>query len=97
METPVACSLEASEMRDRSAEWSRLLVERLVFRESIPGGIRIRVEPAAAGELRRLVDLERKCCAWIGFRFADSATVEMTAAGGQGEQALAGMFVPAPQ
>jgi hypothetical protein len=91
MHLPIACSLDASGMRERSAEWSRLLATHLLARERIPGGIRIRVASAAAGELARLVDLERECCAWIEFRFPDPATVEMTASAG-GEQALAGMF-----
>src|SRR5205085_1273958 len=45
VEVPVACSLEASDLRERAAEWSRLLGRHLVSRESIPGGIRIQVEP----------------------------------------------------
>jgi len=92
MGAPVACSLDAADMRERSADWSRLLDGHLVSREPIPGGIRIRVQPAAAGELVRLVDLERECCAWIDFRFPDPATVEMTG-DADGEQALAVMFV----
>ncbi len=91
MGIPLACSLDASEMLERSAAWSRLLGAHLLARDLIPGGIRIRVAPAAAGELARLVDLERECCAWIDFRFPDARTVEMTGSA-EGEQALAGMF-----
>jgi hypothetical protein len=93
MGLPVACSLDVSDMRERSAQWSRLLGGHLVSREPIPGGIRIRVQPAAAAELVRRVDLERECCAWIAFRFPDSATVEMTG-NPEAAQALAGMFRP---
>jgi len=91
MGVPVACSLDAADMRSRAAEWARLLAGHLVSREPIPGGIRIRVQPAAAGELLRLVDLERECCVWIDYRFPNPATVEMTS-DADGEQALAGMF-----
>lgn len=87
---PIACSLTPDENQDRGSEWS-LLLSRLISRDTIPGGLRLTVDPSAADCLERLVDLERACCPWINFEFVARGTVEMTAAA-PGDQVLAGWF-----
>jgi hypothetical protein len=59
----------------------------------VPGGIRLRAAPGAAAALIELIDLERECCAWINFEVSDDGSVVTLTADGDGEAALAGMFV----
>ena len=79
-------------MADRERAWRKLLGSGLIRREHVPGGIRLTAEPGATEALRTLVELERECCAWIDYE-AGEDWVKMTAAG-EGEQVLAGMFLP---
>jgi hypothetical protein len=87
---PIACTLTASELKDRGAAWGKLFASGLLRRERVPGGIRLIAEPGAAVALVELVDLERECCEWIDFE-VDGPAVTMTA-DGAGEDVLAGMF-----
>jgi hypothetical protein len=88
---PVACTLTASDLKDRAGAWSELMGSGLVERARIPGGIRLTPAPAVAQALIQLIDLERECCAWIDFEVGAGSVVTLTAAG-DGEAALAGMF-----
>jgi hypothetical protein len=88
----IACSLSPADLGDRGVEWRALLDTSLVSAERIPSGVRVTVKPDAAGELNRLVDLERGCCAWMKFDFAGPATVSVTAPG-DGEDVLVTMFL----
>jgi hypothetical protein len=88
---PVACTLSARDLQDRSGAWHKLLASGLVTRERVPDGIRLQAEPGARAALLQLVDLERECCAWIDYEVVWPA-VTMTAAG-EGEDVLAGMFL----
>jgi hypothetical protein len=91
-ETPaIACTLSASELKDREGAWRKLLGSGLVRRDEVPGGIRLSAAPGAAAALIELIDLERECCAWIHFEVQGGSTVTLTAAG-DGEAVLAGMF-----
>jgi MerR family transcriptional regulator, mercuric resistance operon regulatory protein len=91
-EVPIACTLPPAAVGDRETEWRRLLDTSLVEAELIPSGVRITVEPGAAAELNRLIELERGCCAWMRFNFAAPETVAITAAG-EGADVLAAMFL----
>jgi hypothetical protein len=94
-ETPlIACTLSASDLKDRQGAWNKLMSSGLVARELVPGGIRLSPAPGAAAALIELIDLERDCCAWIEFEVGDGSVVTLTAAG-EGEAVLAGMFVVA--
>ncbi len=88
---PIACNLSSSELKDREGAWKKLLRSGLVERDVVPGGIRLRPAPGAATALLDLIDLERKCCAWIHFDVGDGSVVTLTA-DGDGEEVLAGMF-----
>jgi hypothetical protein len=89
---PIACSLSAAELGERGAEWDALLTRSLISSQAIPAGVRLTVEPGAAGELARLIDLERACCAWMRFDFEAAATVAITAAD-EGPAVLRSMFL----
>jgi hypothetical protein len=91
---PVACTLTADELRDRSAAWNKLMTSGLVGRERVAGGIRLHAGPEASSALMELVERERECCAWIRFDVqGDSVTMTAEAAG---EAVLATMFNDGP-
>jgi hypothetical protein len=92
-ETPIVCTLSAADMKDREGAWRKLMSSGLVQRDRVPGGIRLSAGPGAAAALIELIDLERECCAWIDFEVADGSVVTLTARG-DGEEVLAGMFIP---
>lgn len=89
---PIACTLSASDLKDREGAWKKVLGSGLVQRHPVPGGIRLHPAPGVAAALIELVDLERECCAWIHFEISDGSIVTMTA-DGDGDAVLAGMFV----
>jgi hypothetical protein len=89
---PIACTLTASDLRDREGAWNKLMGSGLVARDLVAGGIRLRPAPGATAALIELIDLERECCAWINFEVSDDSVVTLTAEG-DGEAVLAGMFV----
>jgi hypothetical protein len=90
----IACTLSASDLKDREGAWRKLMGSGLVQREVVPGGLRLTAAPGAAAALIELIDLERACCAWINFDVAEGSVVTLTAQG-DGEAVLAGMFVEA--
>ena len=89
---PIACTLSASDLKDREGAWKKLMGSGLVRRDLAPGGIRLQAAPGAAAALMELIDLERECCAWIHFEVTSASVVTMTAEGA-GEVVLRGMFV----
>lgn len=89
---PIACTLSASDLKDRVGAWNRLMGSGLVERNLVPGGIRLTPAPGAADALIQLIDLERECCPWIDFEVGAGSIVTLTAEG-DGEAVLAGMFV----
>jgi hypothetical protein len=88
---PIACTLSASDLKDRESAWKKLLGGGLIERDLVPGGIRLSPAPGAAAPLIDLIDLERDCCAWIRFEVAEGSVVTLTAEGDV-EAVLAGMF-----
>jgi hypothetical protein len=90
----IACTLSASDLKDREGAWRKLMGSGLVQREVVPGGLRLTAAPGAAVALIELIDLERECCAWINFEVAGGSVVTLTAQG-DGEAVLAGMFIEA--
>jgi hypothetical protein len=90
---PIMCTLSAFELNDRAAAWRKLLGSGLVQRDRVPGGIRLRAQPGAQAALIQLIDLERECCDWINFEVSNDSVATLTAAG-NGEDVLAGMFLP---
>jgi hypothetical protein len=88
---PIACTLSASDLKDREGAWRKLMGSGLVQRDVVPGGMLLRPAPGAAAALIELIDLERECCAWIHFDVSEGSVVTLTA-DGDGEAILGGMF-----
>ena len=91
---PIACTLTASEGKDRGVAWRKLLASGMVERDRVPSDLRLIATPGAAASLIELIDLERECCAWIDYEVSEGSegTVVTLTADGAGEAALAGMF-----
>jgi hypothetical protein len=87
----IMCTLSEAELKDATGAWQRLFREWLVARELVPGGLRMTVVPEAVPALRQLVDIEAECCRWISFEF-EGPSVQLTAAGEEGEQAIREMW-----
>jgi MerR family transcriptional regulator, copper efflux regulator len=68
-EVPIVCTLAAGDMRDRLAEWDRVLAATL-RRLALPtGGLRVEFDDSVdVAGLARLAVAEQECCAF--FRFA---------------------------
>jgi hypothetical protein len=89
---PIACSLSAADLGGREVEWRALLDTSLVKAERIPSGVRLTVQPSGVAELKRLIDLERTCCAWMEFEVDWPETVAITASAA-GVEVLVAMFL----
>lgn len=71
---PVACTLEPGALSNRVAEWDSVLVSAR-RRVRIDGGLRIEFgADVDLGDLGRLIDAERRCCAFFRFSLAVDAT-----------------------
>jgi len=77
-ELPVACSLSQPELRAREAGLLGALAARVLERQEIAEGLRLRfaVTDGLLAEIAELVDLERRCCPFLRF------TVTVQPAGG---------------
>ena len=64
----IACTLAPDQMGDRLAEW-RTLLDQVVEREAIPGGLRLVLpsRPGLAAEAIDLAEREQECCAFFDF------------------------------
>lgn len=67
-EAPVACTLDRTELSERTEQW-RALVARAVRREDIRDGLRLFFPPDAdlAGRIAALAAAEQGCCAFFDF------------------------------
>lgn len=65
--TPVFCTLSAEDLKSRLAEIGALAGRALLSHEQDGRTLRLRYSSDAAEELRRLVDRERQCCAFLEF------------------------------
>lgn len=92
----IVCSLDGGDMRTRLEEWKDLLTTALIERRVIEGGVALRLKaaPVAVSELRRLVELEQRCCSWIQWRISegDVLSVEATSSDEDGARLLAEWF-----
>lgn len=70
----IACSLPADDLQRRLREWSELGSEALI-NESTEGNVKTTVwrrRGDVAVRLKNLVDLERRCCSFLGFDLEES-------------------------
>jgi MerR family transcriptional regulator, copper efflux regulator len=67
---PIACSLDASQMAERTERWQALAEHALISAEQTEGGVRqcYRGGVAIEAELRELVALEAECCPFLDLR-----------------------------
>jgi hypothetical protein len=68
-EVPIACSLTASEARERVERWRKLVQDARLRSLSGDGyaATAFRNEPAVRAELEALASAERECCAFLQF------------------------------
>ena len=63
--SPIACTLTATESRDRAGEVGRLARTALLARHRIDGGVRMIFDKAARERLEVLVAAEAECCPFL--------------------------------
>lgn len=70
MDLPVACTLTDAEMRERRSTILDSVRRAVLDSTLLPDGYAYRFEPTSEtlSQLTRLVDLERRCCAFLTFR-----------------------------
>lgn len=67
IDPPIACSLDATDMAARLAEW-RAVLAGADERSSIDGGVRLELQSGAPlAEIARLVEAEHDCCSFFAF------------------------------
>lgn len=87
---PVACTLGAAELGERTGQWRRLAT-KVTGREGIPNGLRLAFPPdaALAAEIATLAAAEQDCCAFLDFTLHLTATaLELTVLGPEGTEPL---------
>ena len=70
---PIACTLSPSDYRIRLAEIAALSRDALRHVERRGLTLDLRYAPEAAAGVRRLVDQERRCCAFLQFELHEGA------------------------
>ena len=85
---PIACTLDAQELKSRFAEISALAGRALLHHEQDGRTLHLRYGLGAAAQLERLVAQERQCCAFLQFdlhRTPDAVHLDITAPAEAGE------------
>jgi hypothetical protein len=96
---PVACTLAPEALRERLDSIGRL-THRSLLRHRLEGQtLRLAYAKEAGDEVRRIVDAERECCAFLRFTIeqaADAVILSIEAPDGLGVDArwLFGQFLP---
>jgi hypothetical protein len=93
----VACSLTRDDLAEQAARWRRLRAGAGIAREPTADGLRLTFRPGdgVAEELRALVAVENRCCAWARWEVREQGDVVAMVASstGAGVDALHRMFV----
>src|SRR5690349_24126668 len=69
----IACTLGVADLAAQRGRWEQLMSRALTARDETPDGLRLSLRHEAEDELRSLVAVEARCCAWAAW------TVEPTA------------------
>jgi hypothetical protein len=82
-ELPIACSLSASDLADRTQAWARVINGWSTASKAIPGGVRLQFRAAEGvlDSLSQLVALEAECCPWMGLELVPGHEVVLTITG----------------
>jgi hypothetical protein len=99
-ESPVACTLSATDLATQGERWRRLRAAEQTARIETDDGLRLvfRRSAGAEAELVALVSIERECCAWARWGVAgdgDALVLEVSSSG-DGIPVLHGMFAGRP-
>jgi MerR family copper efflux transcriptional regulator len=81
MDTPIACSLSASDLRTRTDELSALAARALVRREPIAHGERLTFRAEFETEVKSAIAAEQTCCSFLAFataRDGETLVVDVT-------------------
>jgi hypothetical protein len=70
--TPIACTLEAGALASRLTEIQAFTSAYLLTHEMAGRVLRLKYRVEAVQELRRIVELERRCCAFLEFDIAEA-------------------------
>ena len=91
---PIACTLDAADLRAQARRWQRLMARALTERSETANGLRLTFWPEAEDELRALAAVETGCCAWATWTVepAARAVVLDVRSADEGIAALHGMF-----
>ena len=93
----VACTLTSADLAAQGEGWAQLAARAMTGRALTADGLRVsfRAEIGVEDELRRLVAVEKECCAWAAWTVrAGGAEVmlEVRSAAAEGVAVLHGMF-----
>jgi hypothetical protein len=91
---PIACTLGATGLAAQRRRWEQLMAQALTGRDETPDGLRLSFRPEAEDELRALVAVETKCCAWATWTVepAGGTVVLDVRSADEGIATLRGMF-----
>jgi hypothetical protein len=88
---PIACTLDYKALAPRLAEIRAFTAASLLSHELDGRVLRLRYRPEAAPQLRRIVELERACCAFLEFAVSEpSAAAQLTITAPPGASEAAG-------
>jgi hypothetical protein len=96
--SPVACSLDAGDLRTQEQRWAGLARAAGIDRAATVDGVTLtfRADPQVERELRELVAIENECCAWARWEVraeGDRGFVMQASADGDGAATLRSMFL----
>jgi len=97
-EAPIACTLTATNLRDRQQAWLKI-GNHITASAKIPGGLVFEFANATglAESVTKLVQLEAECCAWMNFVLTDLTTgfrLAITGMGPDGQRGVRESFAP---
>jgi hypothetical protein len=69
----IACTLGVADLAAQGRRWQRLMARALTGRVETADGLRLTFQPEAEAELRALVAVETRCCAWAAWTVEPAA------------------------
>ena len=97
-DTPIACSLDADELRQRLSEISAIGGQALRYVHSLPGQavLRFAAEDETRARLEAIVTAEARCCAFMDFELRDEpGAIVMTISAPEGAELVLDELVAA--
>ena len=93
----IACTLGVADLAAQRRRWEQLMAQALTERSETADGLRLTFRPEAEDELRALVAVEARCCAWAAWTVEPTtgAVVLDVRSADEGIATLHGMFTAA--